>query len=104
MLNLFGFRATQPTNMIASYDPVGPGNDEALRRYGTRAGLVVAAWGSIRPRYKLRLQWETRIQRVLSCIAKPIYCLGTTKDGSLRHPSRLGYNTERMLFWSPDGR
>jgi len=102
MLNLFAFRATDPKVMIAAADPVGPENDEAFGYYRGRVGLIVACWGSVSLKYRPRLQWQSRIARVLDCISQPVYCLGKTMDGSPRHPSRLGYATERELFWTPD--
>lgn len=101
MLNLFAFKATFPKDMIAADDPVGPGNDEAFGYYRSRVGLVVAAWGSLDKRHRARLQWQSRISRVQDCISQPIYCLGRTQDGSPRHPSRIGYDTPRELFWTP---
>ena len=44
--NLFAFRATDPADMMAAADPVGPDNDEWLRRLAGEAGLVIAAWGN----------------------------------------------------------
>lgn len=101
MMNLFAFRATYPKDMVVADDPVGPGNDEAFGYYRSRVGMVVAAWGSMETRYRPNLQWQSRIQRVQDCLWQPIYCLGRTKDGSPRHPSRIGYDTKRELFWSP---
>src|SRR5208337_4601641 len=45
MLNLYAFCATKPDNMVQVADPVGPGNDEALAYYRTRAGMFIVAWG-----------------------------------------------------------
>jgi len=45
MLNIFAFRATDPKNMYAAKDPVGPDNDRWLLEYAKRCGKVVAAWG-----------------------------------------------------------
>ncbi len=103
LLNLFGFRATKPAEMIQSPDPVGPGNDEAFNYYRTRVRLIVAAWGSppVSPRHWP--QWPRRIQAVLDRLATPVQCLGRTKDGSPRHPSRLAYETPLECWWSPHG-
>jgi hypothetical protein len=46
MTNLFAYRATQPADMLAQDDPVGPENDEHLRALAALAGVVVAAWGT----------------------------------------------------------
>lgn len=46
MVNLFAFRATQPKDMMAAKDPVGPDNDKWLQHASKDAGVVVAAWGA----------------------------------------------------------
>ena len=46
MANLFAFRATEPADMFAASDPIGPGNDEWLIKLADGAGVVVAAWGN----------------------------------------------------------
>lgn len=46
MSNLFAFRATDPADMIAADDPVGPDNDRYLTDLASNAGVVVAAWGT----------------------------------------------------------
>jgi hypothetical protein len=43
MTNLFAFRATQPKDMLAQADPVGPNNDETLTRLAKEAKVIVAA-------------------------------------------------------------
>lgn len=102
MMNLYGYRSPYPHEMVRVDDPVGPGNDVTFWNYGKVVGLVVAAWGSsVSARHKSRMQYQSRINQVLACVARPVYCLGRTQDGSPRHPSRLGYNTERELFWRP---
>ena len=44
--NLFGWRATDPEEMKAVRDPVGPGNDRAILRAARESALVVCAWGN----------------------------------------------------------
>lgn len=47
VLNLFAVRATQPADMRAHPDPVGPANDQVITEYVTRLRpTVVVAWGS----------------------------------------------------------
>ena len=46
MANLFAFRATKPSDMMASSDPVGLENDSWLSELSKDAGIVVAAWGN----------------------------------------------------------
>lgn len=54
--NLFAFRATSPSDMLAADDPVGPENfdhvrsaaDEAMHKWGAfgETGMTVCAWGN----------------------------------------------------------
>ena len=47
MTNLFAFRATDPDDMKAAAEPIGPQNDFHLQRLARGAGVVVAAWVSM---------------------------------------------------------
>lgn len=78
VVNLFGARATRPAELFALDDPVGPGNDRALRRELRSAELVVAAWGVHGARRAAELVPRLRFD--------DWRCLGTTKDGHPRHP------------------
>jgi len=46
MTNLFAFRATDPNDMKAFSEPMGPENWEWIVDLGKQAGIVVAAWGN----------------------------------------------------------
>jgi hypothetical protein len=46
VLNLFAFRATYPNDLKAAADPVGPRNDEWIRRVAWKTGRMVAVWGN----------------------------------------------------------
>lgn len=87
-VNMYAFRATYPKDLIAAYrrgeDVVGPDNDRYVRQQleEHRIGIIVAAWGA----HQLApLQMET--QRLFA--AAGAQCLGTTADGSPRHPLYL---------------
>jgi hypothetical protein len=45
MLNLFAFRATQPRDMLAAPDPVGPDNDRWILNTCQEAAAVACGWG-----------------------------------------------------------
>lgn len=94
MLNVFAFRATNPRDMKAAADPVGPANDEAFGYRRTQVGLIVAAWGTYCP--------PERAHTVCRAIGKPIHCLGRTKDGSPRHPLYLRADSKLEIFWTPE--
>ncbi len=95
MMNAYAFRATNPSDMKRAADPIGSGNDEALSYRATQVGLIVAAWGAHCN--------QQREEEVCGAIMRPIYCLGKTKAGRPRHPLYLRADTERQLFWAPEG-
>lgn len=92
VVNLFGFRATDPRYLALVRDPVGPDNNDYLVGGACRAiesgGLVVAAWG---------VHGEIRDQDryVMALLDKlvPLQCLGVTVDGFPRHPLYLTRET-----------
>lgn len=85
--NLYAFRATKPEDLWTVPDPVGPRNDQVIRRELLQAAAVnkpvIAAWGvNARPE---------RVAQVLSWPgADRLHCLGgVTRDGHPRHPLYL---------------
>ena len=78
LVNLFSFRATDPTALYAVSDPVGPGANRWLRRAGTESQLLVAAWGNGGQLYD-------RASNVAYLI-EHTQCLGVTAQGMPRHP------------------
>ena len=46
LVNLYGFRSTDPAGLLAMQDPVGPGNDAAIRRAAREADQILLAWGA----------------------------------------------------------
>lgn len=79
--NLYALRATNPKELWSHADPVGPQNDNHLQRLAREYGDIVCAWGSnAKPE---------RVAFVVSLLRENkarLFCLGTTKDGSPRHP------------------
>ncbi|HEU4641266.1 MAG TPA: DUF1643 domain-containing protein [Gemmatimonadaceae bacterium] len=94
MLNLFGWRATDPREMRAVVDPVGPGNDAVLREYASNpeVALLVAAWGSDGG-------YLTRDRAVRNLLAgHDLFTLGLTKSGKPRHPLYLPQDLTPRLW------
>jgi len=77
MLNLFALRSTDPVLLYPAANPVGTDNDRHIRERAV--GTVVAAWGA----HPLA---AARAKEVQALLTVPLLCLGTTKDGSPRHP------------------
>ncbi len=97
MLNLFALRATEPSVMKASRDPVGSSNDEAIVKVVASAAETVFAWG-------VHGQHHDRSKDVLSMIrlmpSLPITShLGRTLAGHPKHPLYLRADTVRKAWW-----
>lgn len=78
MLNLYAYRSTDPRVLRDVDDPVGPGNDPAIRELAPAASLVICAWGIHGDRQ--------RATDVLELLVDVPHCLGLTKHGAPRHP------------------
>ncbi len=79
--NAFAWRSTDPAGLLATPDPVGPGNDPAIAAAAEECGKVVAAWGT----HGGLLDRQRRLVELLAPIA-PLWCLGRTREGFPRHP------------------
>lgn len=82
VVNLYGFRATKPFDLFQATDPIGPGNDRALRRAACEAKTIVCAWGANAPKNRVAYVRVLLDQHRL-------HCLGTTALGAPRHPLYL---------------
>jgi hypothetical protein len=92
--NIFAFRATDPKVMRAEADPVGPGNDDAIRDSVPWADMIVCAWGN----HGLHLGRGAAVSALLRSAEVPLHHLGLTAQGEPRHPLYIGYD-QRPLPW-----
>lgn len=76
----------------------GPDNDVHVKSIAQEADLLLVGWG---PRAKLpdhlRRHWKHTVDLTGG---KPLYCLGTAKDGHPRHPLMVKSNVSPTR-WSP---
>lgn len=86
-VNLAGFCATDPPDMLRAADPWGADNAMWLHRLAHHpdCGGVVAAWGPGANRLP-RAGYELQTLALRAPHERPLLCLGTSKDGSPRHP------------------
>lgn len=101
VVNLFAWRATNPNDLADPVDPVGPENERHLARSITYADRVIVAWGAHQiPGF--RQQKIGQVARVLEIMGhRRLECLGTSKDGSPRHPLMLPYATQLKRWEVP---
>jgi hypothetical protein len=94
MTNIFGFRATDPREMIRARDPIGPENDAALLAAAARCDKVVAAWGA-------HGVHQARAAAVAKLLGRhQLWSLGSTKDGHPRHPLYVK-GDQPLVRWTP---
>lgn len=91
VVNLFALRSTDPKQLYKSeLDPIGPDNDDWIKRRAALVDGVILAWGS---HGDFRNRGD-EVYRMLKGISVPVWHLGTTKRGLPRHPLYLGKDTK----------
>jgi len=78
VVNLYAYRATNPSVMFAADDPIGPDNDTHIIAAVARSNLMVAAWGA-------RAKPE-RVAAVRKLLYRDVHCLGLTNGKQPKHP------------------
>jgi hypothetical protein len=92
--NLFAIRSPSPQALALVLNPIGPRNDEVLRKAVEDADLIVCAWGS---HGTLHSRGAT-VSQLLRDTGHPLHCLGINSDGSPKHPLYLSSNTS-LVKW-----
>lgn len=92
--NLYALRATNPNELLAAADPVGPENDVYLPSLLAASGYVVAAWG-VNPNLACSDRDESALCRLIDV---DVYCLGRWGNGQPRHPLYVPANRPAELL------
>ena len=85
MFNLFAYRSTDPSGLLATIDIIGPGNNATLEIAAEQCDLIVAAWGNgplINRVDPLRIE---RVKKIFPCLAY----IKLNADGTPGHPLYL---------------
>ncbi len=85
VVNIFGFRATDPRDMRAAPDPIGPDNDAAILAAAEWADLVLCAWGT----HGAHLGRGMAVTQMLA--SYDLHHLGLTLAGDPKHPLYISY-------------
>ena len=88
--NIFAWRDTDPRKMRAAADPVGPGNDAAIRESAGWADQIICAWGT----HGDHLARGPAVEALLRQTGLPLFHLGLTKAGHPRHPLYIAYEKQ----------
>ncbi len=94
VVNVYGFRSTNPKALKDTRDPIGQENDAYIAKAASLSSMIVVAWGALCP--------KDREDAVLGILRgqnkKMLWCLGTTKDGHPRHPLYIRASQKLMPF------
>lgn len=93
--NIFAYRATDPRDLKAAAEPVGAGNDTALREGVDWADTVIAAWGA----HGAHLGRGMEVRDLLRDTEAELFHLGLTMGGHPRHPLYVSY-AQRPQVWA----
>ena len=88
--NLFGFRATAPTELKAQHDPIGKENDAWVHEMAKGAAIAVAAWGN-------HGKFLNRSLEILPSLDQ-LHCIKMNKSGEPAHPLYLKAELKPVLM------
>ncbi len=92
--NIFAWRATDPREMRAAADPVGPENDAAILQSCPWADRIVCAWGT----HGAHLDRGPAVETLLRATGLPLFHLGLSKAGHPKHPLYIGYAVQPQVW------
>ena len=81
MLNLFAFRATQPSDMFKASEPIGEENDIYIKTYSKKVDKVICAWGN-------HGKYQNRSNHIKNSVDN-LYYLKLNQTGEPAHPLYL---------------
>ena len=92
--NIFAWRATDPRDMRAAGDPIGPENDAAILQSCPWADQVICAWGT----HGAHLDRGAAVEALLRATKLPLFHLGLSKAGYPKPPLYIAYSEQPRLW------
>lgn len=90
--NLYTGRATKPDDLFRMADPAGPECERVWSKMKASSADIICAWGADK-------RAKSQASKFLAYFSgRELYCLGTTKDGSPKHPLYLPNDTKMQPF------
>lgn len=104
VVNLFGWRSSDPRQLARADDPVGPRNPraigEALLLGAVTSGRVICAWGSNR----MAEPQSAALRRRAADFNVNLMCLAQTKSGAPKHPLYIAGDSPLIPYETSYGR
>ncbi len=82
VINLFGWRATDPRELANADEPIGQDNDRVAVAAIERCDITICAWGA----HKMAESRADEMRNLITSRRPAAFCLGTTKSGAPKHP------------------
>lgn len=96
--NIFAYRATDPKDMKAQADPIGPMNDPTLiaaaKSIDAEGGRIICAWGQ-HGKYRQR---SKRVRALMYENTVPLHYLRMSENGEPSHPLYLPKSLEPVAW------
>ncbi len=94
VVNLYGWRATDPKELAKVDARIGPDNDRIMEGAIHRCDITVCAWGAHRD----AADRGRRVAEKIMAIRPAVFCFGKTKAGHPRHPLYIKTGTALEAF------
>jgi hypothetical protein len=94
VVNLYAIRKTDPAELAAVDDPVGPENDAIIEAAINRCDLVICAWGA----HRMAEKRSHHVRSLLRRYRRNVFCWGMTKSGDPKHPLYIKSGTPLQVF------
>lgn len=94
VVNVFGYRATNPDELAKQIDPIGPNNHRSIEAAILRCDVAICAWGAYPP----ASQYATEPLNIVRSHRPVVYCFGKTKAGAPKHPLYIKSGTPLEIF------
>jgi hypothetical protein len=94
VVNVFGYRATNPDELAKQPNPIGPMNERVTEGAIQRCDVVIFAWGA----HELARRHTNHLRSLVSSYRPAVYCFGKTKGGMPKHPLYIKSGTPLEAF------
>lgn len=94
VVNVFGYRATKPDELLKADDPCGPQNEAVVEAALARCDIPICAWGAWPP----AKQASAYIMNAIRSKRPAAFCFGKTQSGAPKHPLYIKSGTPLEAF------
>lgn len=94
VVNLYGFRSTDPNGLLTAADPIGHRNDAIIENAIARCDVTICAWGA----HKMSDRRAKDIYELIRHQRPAAFAFGLTKDGHPKHPLYIKSGTPLEVY------